>query len=68
MPTLNQRSCLNYAYPCRNWTFQRFARAAQKKGSNEIIEKNDTRQESNPGPCVSGASALPLRHGCRGIS
>ena len=44
------------------------ARAAQKKGSNEIIEKIDTRQESNPGPCVSGASALPLRHGCRGIS
>ena len=27
--------------------------AAQKKGSNEIVEKIDTRQESNPGPCVS---------------
>ena len=34
----------------------------RKKGSNEIIEKIDTRQESNPGPCVSGAGALPLRH------
>ena len=25
---------LNYAYPCRNWTFQHFARAALKNGRN----------------------------------
>ena len=23
-----ETTLLNYAYPCRNWTFQRFARAA----------------------------------------
>ena len=27
---------LKYAIHCRNWTFQRFARAAQKKGRNGI--------------------------------
>ena len=26
------------ANPCRNWTFQRFARAARKKGRNETNE------------------------------
>ena len=25
---------LRYATPCRNWTFQRYARAAQRKGRN----------------------------------
>ena len=25
---------LRYANPCRNWTFQRYARAAQRKGRN----------------------------------
>ena len=45
-----ESTLLNYAYPCRNWTFQRFARAAQKKGRNETNKKSDTRWESNPGP------------------
>ena len=30
---------LKYANPCRNWTFRRFARAAQKKGCNGTNEK-----------------------------
>ena len=34
---------LNYANPCRNRTFQRFARAAQKKGRKGTNEKSDTR-------------------------
>ena len=29
-----ESTLLNYAYPCRNWTFQRFARAVHKKGRN----------------------------------
>ena len=32
---------LNYAYPCRNWTFQHFARAALKNGRNGINKKLD---------------------------
>ena len=34
---------LKYANLCQNWTFQRFARAAQKKGRNGTNEKCDTR-------------------------
>ena len=34
---------LNYAYPCRNWTFQHFAWAALKNGRNGINKKLDTR-------------------------
>ena len=34
---------LKLANPCRNWTFQRFARAARKKGRNETNEQSDTR-------------------------
>ena len=34
---------LKYAYPCRNWTFERFARAALKKGRYRTNEKSDTR-------------------------
>ena len=45
-----ESTLLNYAYPCRNWTFKRFARAAQKKGRNGTNKKSDTRWESNPGP------------------
>ena len=43
---------LKYANPCRNWTFQRFAIAAQKKGRNGTHEKSDTRLDSNPGPRI----------------
>ena len=38
-----ESTLLNYAYPCRNWTFQHFARAALKKGRNGINKKLDTR-------------------------
>ena len=41
---------LKYANPCRNWTFLRFARAAQKKGRNGTNEKSDTRYDSKQGP------------------
>ena len=34
---------LNYAYPCRHWTLQHFARAALKNGRNGINKKLDTR-------------------------
>ena len=34
---------LNYAYPCRNWTFQHFAWAALKNGRDGINTKLDTR-------------------------
>ena len=34
---------LKYVNPCRNWTFQRIAEAAQKKGRNGTNEKSDTR-------------------------
>ena len=45
-----ESTLLNNANPCRNWTFQRIARAAQKKGRNGTNEKSDTRWYSNPGP------------------
>ena len=38
-----QSTLLNYANPCRNWTFQRFARVAEKKERNGTNEKSDTR-------------------------
>ena len=40
----------NYANHCRNWTFQRFARVAEKKERNGTNEKSDTRMDLNPGP------------------
>ena len=33
-----ESTLLNYANPCLNWTFQRFARASQKKGRNGTNE------------------------------
>ena len=38
-----ESTLLNYANPCQNWTFQRFARVAEKKERNGINEKSDTR-------------------------
>ena len=35
--------------PCRNWTFQLFARVAKKKERNGANKKSDTRLDSNPG-------------------
>ena len=37
-----ESTLLNYANPCRNCIFQRFARAAQKKGRNGTNEKSET--------------------------
>ena len=37
-----ESTLLNYANPCRNWTIQRFARAAQKKERNGTNEKSDS--------------------------
>ena len=59
----NESTLLNYAYPCRNWTFQRFARAAQKKGRNGTNKKSDTRWESNLGPLFSCADAITTKPG-----
>ena len=39
----SQTNITNYAYPCRNLTFQHFARAALKNGRNGINKKLDTR-------------------------
>ena len=38
-----ESTLLIYANPCRNWTFQRFARVAEKKERNGTNEKYDTR-------------------------
>ena len=38
-----ESTLLNYANPCRNWTFQRFARVAEKKERDGTNEKCDTR-------------------------
>ena len=38
-----ESTLLNYANPCRNWTFQRFARVAEKKERSGTKEKPDTR-------------------------
>ena len=38
-----ETTSLNYAKPLRNWTFQRIARAARKKGRNGTNEISDTR-------------------------
>ena len=49
IPTLSliyvtfESTLLNYANPCRYWTFQSFARVAEKKERNGINEKSDTR-------------------------
>ena len=56
---------LNYAYPCRNWTFQHFAWAALKNGRNGI-NKNWTLARSRTQVLgISSADALPLSHGCQ---
>ena len=56
---------LNYAYPCRNWTFQHFARAALKNGRYGINKKSMTLARSRTQVLgISSADALPLSHGC----
>ena len=43
MHRFESKLLLKYANPCRNWTFQRFARTAQKKGRTVANKKSDTR-------------------------
>ena len=38
-----ETTLLNNANPCRNWTFQRFARVAEKNERNGANEKFDAR-------------------------
>ena len=38
-----ESTLLNYANPCRNCTFKRFERVAEKKERNGTNEKSDTR-------------------------
>ena len=37
-----ESTLLNYANPCQNWTFRRFARVAEKKERNGTDKKSDT--------------------------
>ena len=57
---------LNYANPCRNWTFQRFARVAEKKERNGTNEKSDIRYDLNPGPRLVAPMLYPLSYGASG--
>ena len=45
-----ESTLLNYANPCTNLTFQRFARLAEKKERYGTNKKYDTRLDLNPGP------------------
>ena len=57
-----ESTLLNYANPCRNWTFQRIARAAQKKWRNGTNEKNMTlARNRNQVLGFSSADALPTK-------
>ena len=57
---------LNYAYPCQNWTFQHFARAALKNGRNGINKK--TRHSLGVEPRSSAYLAPMLNHQATGAS
>ena len=50
---------LNHANPWRNWTFQRFARAAQKKGRNGTNEKSALARTRTQVRDFTSADALP---------
>ena len=54
-----ESTLLNYANPCRNWTYQRFARAAQKKGRNGTNEKSTLARTRTQVLSFSSADALP---------
>ena len=56
---------LNHANPCRNWTFQRFARVAEKKERNGTNETSDTRLDLNPGPLLVAPMLYPLSYWCQ---
>ena len=54
---------LNCANPCRNLTFQRFARVAEKKKRNRTNKKSDTRYDSNPGLRLVAPTLFRLSYG-----
>ena len=57
---------LNFAYPCRNWTFQHFEMAALKNGRKGIKQTNLTLFRSRTQVLgISSADALPVSHGCQ---
>ena len=53
------------ANPGRNWTFQRFARVAEKERTQRNKLKYDTRLDLNPGPLAYRADALPTELRCQ---
>ena len=52
---------LKYASPCRNWTFQRFARAARRKDSTEQMKSLKLARTRTQVPGFSSADALATR-------
>ena len=56
-----ESTLLNYAYPCRNWTFQRFARAAQKKGRNGTNKNLTLAGNRTQVPRFSNADAITTK-------
>ena len=63
MSFLKKSMLLNYANPCRNWTFHRFARVAEKNERNGTNEKSDTRLDLNPGPRLVAPMIYLLSYG-----
>ena len=59
---------LNYANPCRNLTFQRYTRVAEKKERNGTNEKSDTRSDLNTAPRLVAPMHYPLTCGASGQS
>ena len=52
---------LKYSNPCQNWTFQRFARAAYKKGRNGTNENLTLARTRTQVPGFSSADALATK-------
>ena len=52
---------LNYAYPCRNWTCQRFAGAAQKKGRKGTNKNMTLAGSLTQVPGFSSADAITTK-------
>ena len=53
------------AKPSRNWTFQRFARVAEKERTQRNKLKILHSQDLNPGPSAYRADALPTELRCQ---
>ena len=61
--TFMESTLLNYANPCRNWTFQRFASVAEKIERSGTNYKSDNRLDSNPGPRLVAPTLYRLSYG-----